>query len=100
MNAKQIHGVGRSLIGMGMLAGLLLVCMPASEAKAAGVVVIGGSFGGHSHYHHDYVSGHYEQRVETVLVESAHYEDVWVDAEYKTILLKDGCKVTVKVAEG
>lgn len=90
----------RTLLGTGLLAALLLACVPAYAAHATGVVRIGGSIG-HSRYEKAYyVSGHYETRAETVLVEPAHYEKVWVEAEYKTIELKDGTQVSVKLSEG
>ncbi|MCW8130765.1 MAG: hypothetical protein KIS92_10475 [Planctomycetota bacterium] len=59
-------------------------------------VGIGLGFGGGS----TYVPGHYEAQSQTVMVEAAHYEDRWVPATYKTLLLKDGMEVTVKVADG
>lgn len=68
------------------------------------------------HHHHDhdhvgiglgfstssrtYVPGHYEAQSQTVMVEAEHYEDRWVPETYKTLLLKDGTQVTVKIADG
>ena len=90
----------RPLLGAGMLALLVLACVPAREAQAQGVVRISGSVGHHHHYTSQYVPGHYETRAETVLVESAHYEQVWVEAQYKTIKLNDGTKISVKIEDG
>lgn len=59
-------------------------------------VGIGFGFGSSS----TYVPGHYEARSQTVMVESEHYEDRWVPASFKTILLNDGTQMTVKLADG
>lgn len=60
-----------------------------------GGVGIGFSTGGST-----YVPGHYETTTQTVMVEPERYEEQYVPPVYKTILLKDGTQVTVKVSDG
>ena len=87
----------KALMGTGLLVALFFAIAPVQHAEAAGTVFIGGSTGRSDGY---YVPGHYEDRAEIVLVEDAHTEKRWMEPEYKTVKLKDGTKISVKVSEG
>lgn len=72
-----------------ILAILLAACF-AGSAKAADLYISGGG---------RYVAGHYERRIEQVLVEPGHYERTWVEAITET--REEGGKiVTVTIRPG
>ncbi|MBI3830719.1 MAG: hypothetical protein HY291_14450 [Planctomycetes bacterium] len=95
---------GLKLFGAAMFLGA--ICCIAQNAQA---------FDSHHHHHHsggvvgigfgvgsssEWVPGHYEVQMESVLVMSAHYEKQFVAPTYKTVLLSDGTEMQVKVSEG
>lgn len=67
----------------------------------------------HHKYHHSslglrigatsstyWVPGRYEYRTEQVLVQAAHYTQVWVGPEYKEITQDDGTILKIKIRDG
>lgn len=85
-----------SALLMGLVA---LACAPHSAEASHGGVYIGIDSGPRYAAEH-YASGYWTYRTESVLVEPARYQRVWVEPQYTRVTYSDGSVALIKVRDG